>query len=611
MTWRGAFLLVPFVLLVLPASARASACFSNTSAPLTGVDISATAWGDYDNDGDLDLVVAGLAPNPDGEYVTRLYRNDAGTFHDIGVGIPGYAQGSAAWGDYDNDGDLDLLISGILCSYASTRIYRNSGGTNPTFHNAYAGLPGIADGSVAWGDYDNDGDLDFAICGQDGTFTEKSFIFRSSGGANPTFTNANAGLTALKWGSVSWADYDKDGDLDLLLSGYSSEFGIGDRVFLYVNSGGANPTFSDVGGQLFSGFYSAVDWGDYDNDGDLDLVATGGQSFGVDADIYQQGPSHVFNETFSPLVGVGSGSARFGDYNNDGNLDALLVGGDLNDNGKAVIHQAPAFNDIGAGLAGVGGTGTTTRSSAAWGDYDNDGDLDVALAGLSPTIGEIARVYRNDCGTSNTPPTAPTNLVATVNGNTITFSWSPATDAQTPQAGLTYNLRVGTVPGASNVISPEANLSTGYRRLPAMGNTDVKTSWMLRVPGAGAYYWSVQAIDGSYAGGPFAAEHGTGVTAVEETLTQNALLRVEGPNPLSSAVTIEFNPPQAEHVQIGIYDIAGRLVRSLLNADMPAGSGTRVWDGKDDAGHDVPSGLYLIRLNTLTEERVNKVTVVR
>jgi flagellar hook assembly protein FlgD len=139
----------------------------------------------------------------------------------------------------------------------------------------------------------------------------------------------------------------------------------------------------------------------------------------------------------------------------------------------------------------------------------------------------------------------------------------------------------------------------------------MKTSWTLRVPGAGAYYWSVQAIDGSYAGGPFSTEQGIGVTAVEETLTQNALLRVEGPNPLSSAVTIEFNPPQAERVQIGIYDIAGRRVRLLLNDDVPAGAGTRVWDAKNDAGHDVPSGLYLIRLNTRTEERVKKVTVVR
>lgn len=608
---RAAFLLLPFLLVLLPESARATACFSNISAGLTGVDACALAWGDYDNDGDLDLVIAGLAPAPDNEYVTRLYRNDGGTMSDVGVGVPGFAEASVAWGDYDRDGDLDLLISGILCSFPATRIYRNSGGADPTFHNAYANLPGRRHGAVAWGDYDNDGDLDIALCGGDNSDTEHTQVFRNSGGLNPSFTDAAlASLTALKWGSISWADYDKDGDLDLLVTGYSSQFGVGDRTKLYNNNGAATPALGEVQEPAGSGIYSAADWGDYDNDGDLDLVETGGQSLNVHADIYQS-DDYYFSGINAGLTGVGWGSARWGDYNNDGKLDVLLVGGNDHQNGTSVIQQAPTFTDIGAGLAGVGGIGNNSGSSAAWGDYDNDGDLDVALAGRGPTVNVISRIYRNDCGTTNTPPTAPTNLAATVNGNTITFSWSPATDAQTPQAGLTYNLRVGTTPGSANVISPQANLSNGYRRLPAMGNTNLGTSWTLRVPGAGSYYWSVQAVDGSYAGGPFAAEQGTGVTAVEETDTQGSLLRIEGPNPLSKAVTISYNLPTADHVRIGIYDVAGRLVRTLMDAEEPAGLATKSWDGKDAAGQDVTSGLYLVRLHTTTAEAVNKVVVVR
>jgi len=608
---RAYLLTLVFVsLLAIPSSGRASACFSDISAELAGVDASAVSWADYDNDGDLDILITGLTGGPEGGYITRLYRNNGGanpTFTDLGVGIHGTVDGALDWGDYDNDGDLDVLISGVACNTPITRIYRNSGGTHPHFNPVLAGLPGLPRGAVAWGDYDNDGDLDILMSGEYGFQTRVTEIFRSSGGANPTFTGIGAGLTGLTRGTVAWADYDKDGDLDLLATGNDNS--ANNQAVYYRNNGGANPTFT-LGNSL-SSFPddSAADWGDYDNDGDLDILMTGS----AEADIHEQISSGLFSNIFAPLVGVAGGSAAWGDFNNDGDLDALLVGLDTNGNPRSSIHQAPTFTDSGANLLGVGGiNGSVSGAGAAWGDYDNDGDLDLVLAGLSDPLNEVTRVYRNDCGTTNTPPQTPTNLSASVNGNEITFSWAASTDAQTPSAGLTYNLRVGTVPGGSDVVSPAANPSTGYRRIPAMGNTNLRTSWTIRVPGAGAFYWSVQAIDGSYAGSPFATEQGIGTTAIEEPVASvSPMLGIQGPNPLSNAVTIALNPPERGKVWVGIYDVAGRLVRTLTNEEMPAGLMTRIWDSKDDLGQEVPSGLYLIRMETANLEVSRKVALVR
>ncbi len=78
------------------------------------------AWGDYDNDGDLDILLTGLGPS-----ISRIYRNDGGTFTDIEAGLPGVNFSSVAWGDYDNDDDLDILLTGQSGSEDITRIYRN------------------------------------------------------------------------------------------------------------------------------------------------------------------------------------------------------------------------------------------------------------------------------------------------------------------------------------------------------------------------------------------------------------------------------------------------------------------------------------------------------
>jgi len=142
-------------------------------------------------------------------------------------------------------------------------------------------------------------------------------------------------------------------------------------------------------------------------------------------------------------------------------------------------------------------------ASAAWGDYDGDRDLDVLLA-LYDNDHQYSLIYRNDGFPANAAPTAPTGLVASSYGPRVDLGWSAASDDHTPAQSLTYNLRVGTTPGGCEIMSPMA-AADGWRYLPAMGNAQLGTTAWLSLP-MGIYYWSVQAIDGAYVGGPFAQE---------------------------------------------------------------------------------------------------------
>src|SRR5581483_9434334 len=174
--------------------------------------------------------------------------------------------GGSAWADYDNDGKLDFIIYGN----DSFRLYHNDGGGN--FHEVT--IPGLQDfrdpagqnvpGAVAWGDYDNDGYVDFFISGfQNGISTNQ--LWHNNGGTNFTLIPIpnNFGVC---WGTVEWGDYDNDGYLDLLFCGGQT------KNSSYV----AQLYRNDTHGNLIAGsvlnnpstFYPAAAWGDYDNDGD-------------------------------------------------------------------------------------------------------------------------------------------------------------------------------------------------------------------------------------------------------------------------------------------------------------------------------------------------------
>ncbi|MCL1467435.1 FG-GAP-like repeat-containing protein [Argonema galeatum] len=293
---------------------------------------------------------------------------------------------------------------------------------------------------------------------------------------------------------------DETVNLELISGSVTGGATIGSQntAILTISNDDATTPFTDINAGLTGVYGSSVAWGDYDNDGKLDILLTGYTNSGYIAKVYRNTGSG-FTDINAGLTGVYGSSVAWGDYDNDGKLDILLTG-ETNSGFIAKVYRntGSGFTDINAGLPSV------IRGSAAWGDYDNDGKLDILLTGGDSAYDFIAKIYRNNALTANTPPTTPTGLSSTISGTAVTLNWNPATDAQTPTTGLGYNLRVGTTPGGNDVFAP-MSLNTGYRQVPQLGNTNLKTSWQLNnlTPGQ-SYYWSVQAIDTAWAGSPFA-----------------------------------------------------------------------------------------------------------
>jgi hypothetical protein len=467
--------------------------FCDSGVGLTGISVGSAAWGDYDNDGDLDVLITGYTGS---SRITRIYRNDGGgTFtENAAAGLIGVSNGEAAWGDYDRDGDLDVLLAGFTGSGVVTKVYRNNG--DQTFTET-AALTGFRYADVAWGDYDNDGDLDALVAGDDLNYPGTR-LFRNEGGV--FVDGGTAGLESVQDGSLSWGDYDNDGDLDVLMTGryYDGSFHSIARVYRNNGSG----AFTDIGAGLQAVAYSEAAWGDYDNDGDLDILLTGFTGTDRIARLYRNNGNGTFsNMGAAGLPGVADGSVAWGDTDNDGRLDILIAG----NSGPSTLSGV--YHNNGDGTFSAAANFTGVRDAAvAWGDYDNDGRLDVLLAGDTDS-GRITKLFHSNSETSNTAPGTPAGLSASVNGNTMSLSWNAASDGQTPASGLTYNLRIGTTPGAQNVTAPMADVAGGFRRLPDMGNAQPGTTAVVKgLESCSTYYWSVQAVDGAYAGGGFSAE---------------------------------------------------------------------------------------------------------
>ncbi len=332
------------LLITTSLATPAFATFVDANLGLTGVSRACGAWGDYDGDGDLDIFLAGTST---GGRIARVYRNTAGVFAAT-TGFPatdGVEAASCAWGDFDRDGDLDLAVCGLVTtSTRATRIYRN---TNGSFTDIAAGLTGVSDGALAWGDLDNDGDLDLAVCGSIG-LTASTIVYRNDGGV---FVDIAAGLTGVRSASLAWGDYDGDGDQDLLVAGDVS--GTGEVTNLYNNSNG---TFTLVNTGLPGAIVCTVAWCDFDNDGDLDLTIAGllGSPLTRATRIYRN-TAGSFTDLGVTLQGVDFAGLAWGDFDTDGLPDLALCGNSGSFGIGVMYHNNGngTFTDISAGLPGI------------------------------------------------------------------------------------------------------------------------------------------------------------------------------------------------------------------------------------------------------------------
>ena len=406
------------------------------------------AFIDYDNDGDLDLYLVNGATLDTYQMKSGpgnvLYRNDGEAgFGDAtaetGVGDAGWGHGCAV-GDIDNDGHRDLYLT----NYGENVLYHNQ--ADGSFRNitTTAGVEGNRySSSAAFLDYDNDGDLDLYVahyvafdidnmpdeatrkqlcvflggpvyCGPGGMPGTPDILYRNEG--NNTFSDVTlvSGIdhTDDYYGlGVIPEDYDNDGDVDLFVANDTTP------NLLFRNNGNGN--FTDaalLAGVAFNadGDEEAgmgVDFGDFDNDGDADLIVT--NFFAETNTLYRNDGNGGFTD-YTVLAGLASSTlnfvgfgTRFFDYDNDGDLDLFIANGHVYPHvslvpaGGTYRQSNQLFRNEGAGrfvdVSAQSGPGMLMEKAsrgACVGDYDNDGDGDVLVANMN----DLPTLLRNDGG---------------------------------------------------------------------------------------------------------------------------------------------------------------------------------------------------------------------
>ena len=332
-------------------------------------------FADYDSDGFADIYFCNSAGTTEFNF---LYQNDqAGGFTRIlAHPLVDFAQNSdcSAWGDMDNDGDLDVFVA--TWSNQVNRLYRNVGAGN--FAQITTGSivsPATYSDYAAWADFDRDGILDIFV-GRGFVVLKNQLFF---GHGDGTFTEITTGLIANDLGRThgcAWGDYDNDGWPDLFVTNADNQ-----NNRLYHNNGDSTFT-SIIAGDIVNdgGFSLRSTWGDYDNDGYLDLfVANGLDQVNF---LYHNDGDGTFTRIMTGDIATDSGSSQspvWADFNNDGWLDLLLTNGF----GSAVEGNFLYWNNS---------DGTFTRDltdtivtepgwalGCSFADIEHDGDLDVVI----------------------------------------------------------------------------------------------------------------------------------------------------------------------------------------------------------------------------------------
>ena len=523
-----ALIFLTFVSFSLQISAQ-QLPFSQKQLSLPQLGYSAIAWGDYERDGDLDIALSGVEGNTP---VTKILRNDNGNFTDISADLLPLHYGSVEWGDFDADNDLDLLVTGINSQGdAFTKIYTNANGT---FNDSGVILPGVSDGQASWGDYNNDGLLDVLLAGN-----MKAIIFRNDG--NGQFTDICAPLPAVQSPMCCWVDYNNDGEMDVMVCG---DTGGGIYTKLFKNSDGVF-TEVNITPEPFTGLYGGqAKWADLDNDGDQDLVISGMDLY-IDAYllVYRNDGNDQFTKFTIGSGNMLSGSIDLGDFDSDGLIDLIVMGRTPGCGGNAatVLLQNTGlmnFLPVSSLLPGYKQGGVT------WGDYNNDGFSDLLFTGLDGFEVPQTILYLNNLGDTafaqNTPPTVPAGLGYTMEANRAILHWNSASDAQTPKNGLSYNILIGTQPNLYDVMAPMANAATGSRFVATPGNASADTSWIISGISPGNYYFSIQTIDNGFMPGTFSTPTMFSYQPVGLSDEVNAHLQVY-PNPCKNRVYVEVS----------------------------------------------------------------------
>ena len=595
-----------------------------------------TAPADYDNDGDPDIAVLGyyVVYNESVEDRLVLIRNEgpAGptewefSYFDVPLGDLSTGSSDLSWGDLDGDGDLDLAVG----TDGQTVIYRNEAGTLTMLETS---LPSYWEDndqadfdlrSITWADFDNDADMDLFLPSviNDTAFTYYTALMRNDGpnGSNGwNFTPLDSVFAPTMHAQSSWADYDGDQDLDLLLTNISP---LNDEGFIrrYRNDGNGAFTGEDILGAL-TVEHGEAQWGDYDGDGDLDILVAGNlkeldSTFTATAlRIYRNDTgSFVPTDVIACIPCDGwfdLTAATWADYDSDGDMDILLAGNynsgsQIEGRAKIYTNDNGIFTESATELPAPRASGTR-GGTFSWFDLDNDGDLDYFIAGQyfvpggNGLVEAQMHVYRNDVPGQNDAPTIPTGMEVTPLGEgTVHLSWIASGDDHTPSVALTYDLDLF----LDNVPVSIPN------RLPEPGNVSAVTDWLLTGLQDGHYVWTLRAVDAAYIGSPIATGqfdvgNPTAVVPVDNFILGYSLAQ-NYPNPFISTTTIQYQIPEDGRVSITIQDLSGKEVLVPVNGYQAAGKHSITVSDEN-----LPGGVYFYTFRGRNYSETRKMLLVK
>ncbi len=510
--------------------------FVHVLSPIQPLSYSRFAWADYDNDDDLDIIYGGKTDQ--NTKTVNLWRNDGNDqFTMVSASFMPLTIATLNWGDYDQDGLLDILISGTdTTNTRNTIIYKNEG--NDIFTELTTNILPPAYYYSDWADIDNDGDLDI-ITGS----VNAGKVYKNIGGGNFEIQGSIIGLKNEPY----WFDFNNDGYIDILsIRGLLRNNG--DYSFSLINCG-------------FPWVVEWVNWGDFNNDGWLDMFASGyDEDYHTVTYFYVNDKNGGFNILpFANLYGS-MPNFDFGDYDNDGDLDMLFCG-----------TNAPVFDMYDRIYENIGNFQFIEKNivfpfsisnESRWVDYDNDGDLDISTAARSGDNNYYSNIFKNEITLPNQRPEPPTDLnTDLVSGHIMELSWDMATDLETNDTTLTYNLYLYKV-GGDTIISSLANINTGFKKTVGYGNMGFNRQLTFTATEIGEYRWSVQAVDNNFEGSAFATEQSIVVTSTGEIYESGAVQLFQNtPNPFSATTNIGYYLPQSEFIELDLYDQQGKRIQ--------------------------------------------------